>query len=69
MDKNVLASLVSCLPEMFFVFSVEQEDPRLKIPVQQRRKGSLDPNDLGPLPVRSLIELSLLPCALHVLAS
>uniref|UniRef100_A0A3Q3WT41 E3 ubiquitin-protein ligase n=1 Tax=Mola mola TaxID=94237 RepID=A0A3Q3WT41_MOLML len=26
------------------------EDPRLKIPVQQRRKASLDPNDLGPLP-------------------
>ncbi|KAG8001526.1 E3 ubiquitin-protein ligase NEDD4, partial [Nibea albiflora] len=27
-----------------------QEDPRLKIPVQQRRRASLDPTDLGPLP-------------------
>ncbi|XP_066557438.1 E3 ubiquitin-protein ligase NEDD4 isoform X2 [Amia ocellicauda] len=26
------------------------EDPRLKIPVQMRRKPSLDPTDLGPLP-------------------
>ncbi|KAM9765935.1 E3 ubiquitin-protein ligase NEDD4 isoform 1-T1 [Menidia menidia] len=26
------------------------EDPRLKIPVQMRRRGSLDPADLGPLP-------------------
>ncbi|XP_015254845.1 PREDICTED: E3 ubiquitin-protein ligase NEDD4 isoform X2 [Cyprinodon variegatus] len=25
-------------------------DPRLKVPVQMRRTGSLDPNDLGPLP-------------------
>ncbi|KAM3624841.1 uncharacterized protein V6R79_002559 [Siganus canaliculatus] len=25
-------------------------DPRLKIPVQQRRRASLDPNDLGPMP-------------------
>uniref|UniRef100_A0A7N6AX38 E3 ubiquitin-protein ligase n=1 Tax=Anabas testudineus TaxID=64144 RepID=A0A7N6AX38_ANATE len=27
------------------------EDPRLKIPVQMRRRVSLDPSDLGPLPV------------------
>ncbi|XP_029315733.1 E3 ubiquitin-protein ligase NEDD4 isoform X2 [Cottoperca gobio] len=26
------------------------EDPRLKIPVQMRRRPSLDPSDLGPLP-------------------
>ncbi|XP_032415881.1 E3 ubiquitin-protein ligase NEDD4-like isoform X2 [Xiphophorus hellerii] len=26
------------------------EDPRLRIPVQKRRTGSLDPKDLGPLP-------------------
>ncbi|KAG9341151.1 hypothetical protein JZ751_019590, partial [Albula glossodonta] len=26
------------------------EDPRLKIPVQMRRRSSLDPSDLGPLP-------------------
>ncbi|KAM4743572.1 E3 ubiquitin-protein ligase NEDD4-like [Anableps anableps] len=26
------------------------EDPRLRIPVHMRRTGSLDPNDLGPLP-------------------
>lgn len=54
-DGNLSAS--SCL------FCSEQEDPRLRIPVQQRRRGSLDPNDLGPLPVRSLIVLSL-PCCL-----
>uniref|UniRef100_A0A671YNL0 E3 ubiquitin-protein ligase n=1 Tax=Sparus aurata TaxID=8175 RepID=A0A671YNL0_SPAAU len=29
------------------------EDPRLKIPVQQRRRASLDPSDLGVLPVSS----------------
>lgn len=43
-------------------FLAEQEDPRLRIPVQQRRRGSLDPNDLGPLPVCSLIILSLPSC-------
>uniref|UniRef100_A0A8P4G1C3 HECT-type E3 ubiquitin transferase n=1 Tax=Dicentrarchus labrax TaxID=13489 RepID=A0A8P4G1C3_DICLA len=32
------------------LFSSEQEDPRLKIPVQKRRRASLDPSDLGPLP-------------------
>lgn len=51
-----------CLTETSCVFSAEQEDPRLRIPVQQRRRGSLDPNDLGPLPVRSPIVLSP-PCA------
>uniref|UniRef100_A0A665U4V6 E3 ubiquitin-protein ligase n=1 Tax=Echeneis naucrates TaxID=173247 RepID=A0A665U4V6_ECHNA len=30
------------------------EDPRLKIPVQMRRRPSLDPTDLGPLPVSLL---------------
>uniref|UniRef100_A0A669AW06 E3 ubiquitin-protein ligase n=1 Tax=Oreochromis niloticus TaxID=8128 RepID=A0A669AW06_ORENI len=29
------------------------EDPRLRIPVQMRRRSSLDPSDLGPLPVSS----------------
>lgn len=48
-----------CLTETSCVFSLEQEDPRLRIPVQQRRRGSLDPNELGPLPVRLLIVLSL----------
>ena len=33
---------------------VFQEDPRLKIPVQMRRRVSLDPADLGPLPVSLL---------------
>lgn len=28
-----------------------QEDPRLKFPVHLRTKASLNPNDLGPLPV------------------
>lgn len=28
-----------------------KEDPRLKIPAHLRRKTSLDPVDLGPLPV------------------
>uniref|UniRef100_A0A3P9MUR8 E3 ubiquitin-protein ligase n=1 Tax=Poecilia reticulata TaxID=8081 RepID=A0A3P9MUR8_POERE len=31
------------------------EDPRLRIPAQRRRTGSLDPKDLGPLPVSSSI--------------
>uniref|UniRef100_A0A3P8T222 E3 ubiquitin-protein ligase n=1 Tax=Amphiprion percula TaxID=161767 RepID=A0A3P8T222_AMPPE len=31
------------------------EDPRLKIPVHMRRRPSLDPSDLGPLPVNSSI--------------
>lgn len=35
------------------LFICEQEDPRLKIPVQQRRRASLDPSDLGVLPVSS----------------
>lgn len=52
-----------CLAETSCLSSLEQEDPRLRIPVQQRRRGSLDPNDLGPLPVRLLIVLSL-PCFL-----
>uniref|UniRef100_A0A3Q2QWV5 HECT-type E3 ubiquitin transferase n=1 Tax=Fundulus heteroclitus TaxID=8078 RepID=A0A3Q2QWV5_FUNHE len=30
--------------------SPEQDDPRLRIPVSVRKTGSLDPNDLGPLP-------------------
>lgn len=34
---------MSCVPT--------QEDPRLKIPVQMRRRASLDPADLGPMPV------------------
>lgn len=29
----------------------KKEDPRLKIPPQMRRKTSLDPVELGPLPV------------------
>lgn len=33
----------------FYVFL--QEDPRLKFPVHMRSKASLNPNDLGPLPV------------------
>ncbi len=28
-----------------------QEDPRLKFPVHLRSKASLNPDDLGPLPV------------------
>lgn len=31
-----------------------QEDPRLKFPVHMRSKASLNPNDLGPLPVSTL---------------
>lgn len=31
-----------------------QEDPRLKFPVHMRSKASLNPNDLGPLPVSML---------------
>ncbi|XP_060780185.1 E3 ubiquitin-protein ligase NEDD4 isoform X2 [Neoarius graeffei] len=30
--------------------STTWEDPRLRIPVHMRKQGSLDPNDLGPLP-------------------
>uniref|UniRef100_A0A8C9VD56 E3 ubiquitin-protein ligase n=1 Tax=Scleropages formosus TaxID=113540 RepID=A0A8C9VD56_SCLFO len=37
-----------CTP---FNLITEQEDPRLKIPVHMRRRPSLDPSDLGPLPV------------------
>ncbi|MEQ2203271.1 E3 ubiquitin-protein ligase nedd4 [Xenoophorus captivus] len=33
-----------------WVRPVIQDDPRLRIPVHMRRTGSLDPNDLGPLP-------------------
>lgn len=42
---------------------ISQEDPRLKFPVHMRTKASLNPNDLGPLPVsigvgcRFLLEL------------
>uniref|UniRef100_A0A8C9VAX5 E3 ubiquitin-protein ligase n=1 Tax=Scleropages formosus TaxID=113540 RepID=A0A8C9VAX5_SCLFO len=36
-----------CTP---FNLITEQEDPRLKIPVHMRRRPSLDPSDLGPLP-------------------
>lgn len=33
------------------VILLSKEDPRLKIPAHLRRKTSLDPVDLGPLPV------------------
>lgn len=32
-----------------------QEDPRLKFPVHLRSKASLNPNDLGPLPVSAVV--------------
>lgn len=44
--------------ETHFVSS--QDDPRLKVPVQMRRRVSLDPTDLGPLPVRVMMMMSLL---------
>uniref|UniRef100_A0A6Q2ZAQ3 HECT-type E3 ubiquitin transferase n=1 Tax=Esox lucius TaxID=8010 RepID=A0A6Q2ZAQ3_ESOLU len=34
----------------FLIVCPEQEDPRLKIPVHMRRRPSLDPTDLGPMP-------------------
>lgn len=42
-----------------FLFAIlfpvpSQDDPRLKVPVQMRRRVSLDPTDLGPLPVRRM---------------
>lgn len=45
--------------EMYFLFAIlfpvsSQDDPRLKVPVQMRRRVSLDPTDLGPLPVRRM---------------
>lgn len=37
---------------MYYIFVfLLQEDPRLKFPVHLRSKASLNPNDLGPLPV------------------
>lgn len=38
---------VACL---FF----NQEDPRLKYPVHMRNKNSMEPGDLGPLPVSTV---------------
>lgn len=45
-----------CNPVPFFN---NQEDPRLKYPVHMRNKNSMDPGDLGPLPVSmAIIRLS-----------
>lgn len=41
-----------------------QEDPRLKYPIHMRTKASLDPGDLGPLPVSMDLEYGLLASAL-----
>uniref|UniRef100_A0A4W6BRX7 E3 ubiquitin-protein ligase n=1 Tax=Lates calcarifer TaxID=8187 RepID=A0A4W6BRX7_LATCA len=45
------------------------EDPRLKIPVHMRRRPSLDPTDLGPLPVIRLrllfLSLNTVLCSLQ----
>lgn len=52
---------IYCVSISFFdgntphLLSSEQEDPRLKIPVHMRRRASLDPSDLGPLPVSSSV--------------
>ena len=34
-----------------FLDTDKQEDPRLKYPVHMRNKNSMEPGDLGPLPV------------------
>ncbi|KAK2094303.1 neural precursor cell expressed, developmentally down-regulated [Saguinus oedipus] len=36
------------------IYDYDSEDPRLKFPVHMRSKTSLNPNDLGPLPVSTL---------------
>lgn len=46
--KNLLGKNLSVY--LFLPLSF-QEDPRLKYPVHMRTKASLDPGDLGPLPV------------------
>lgn len=40
---------------IYSCISVFQEDPRLKFPVHLRSKASLNPNDLGPLPVSDAV--------------
>lgn len=37
----------------------DQEDPRLKYPVHMRNKNSLEPGDLGPLPVSTVTVIQL----------
>lgn len=41
-------------------FSLDQEDPRLKYPVHMRNKNSMEPGDLGPLPVSKVTFLQTL---------
>lgn len=52
--NSVCAESISSLTETPCLFSSEQEDPRHPtVPVQVRNRPSLDPSDLGPLPVNS----------------
>lgn len=44
----------SITPNICLLTFFLQEDPRLKFPVHMRSKASLNPNDLGPLPVSTL---------------
>lgn len=46
-----------------------QEDPRLKYPVHMRTKASLDPGDLGPLPVSIIGALEPYYPQIHVLSA
>lgn len=47
-DKTFWGKSKHASTSLFFFL---QEDPRLKYPVHMRTKASLDPGDLGPLPV------------------
>lgn len=46
--------LTEITPNICLLTFFLQEDPRLKFPVHMRSKASLNPNDLGPLPVSTL---------------
>lgn len=53
-EKKIKAKQNETNPQNSFnvlIVLFSKEDPRLKIPAHLRRKTSLDPVDLGPLPV------------------